>query len=186
MASIASLHWSRLLTAEEFFQIDFGPDLKAELDNGLIRMMGGGTRAHSRMQARLLKIFGNRLSGSLSEPHGSDMAIQTREMGVRYPDVTIDCGGSEDAAGDVRLTNPKIVVEILCPSTRDYDLQVKRAEYRDLASVDTIVVIDLEDRTLLVHQRVDHGWHELLQQDGDLHLPAVALTIPHAEIFARD
>ena len=114
------------------------------------------------------------------------MAIQTREMGVRYPDVTIDCGGPEDAAGDVRLTNPKIVIEILSPSTRDYDLQVKRAEYRDLASVNTIVFIDLEDRTLLVHQRVEHGWHELLQQDGDLRLPAIGLTIPHAEIFARD
>jgi hypothetical protein len=45
----------RLLDAEEFFEIDFGAERKAELDHGVIRMMaGGGTRAHARVQANLL------------------------------------------------------------------------------------------------------------------------------------
>ena len=37
-----------LLTAEEFLQFDFG-DRKAELDNGVIRMMAGGTARHSEI-----------------------------------------------------------------------------------------------------------------------------------------
>lgn len=37
-----------LLTAEDFLEIDFG-ELKAELDNGVIHMMAGGTARHARV-----------------------------------------------------------------------------------------------------------------------------------------
>ncbi len=183
MASLASLDWPRLLTAEEFFQIDFGPDLKAELDNGVIRMMAGGTRGHSQTQARLIRIFGNLLENSSCEPHGSDMAIQTRENGVRYPDVTIDCGSPGDDVDDTRLTNPRVVIEILSPSTREYDLLVKSAEYRVITSIDTVVFVDLEARSSIVHQRIPGGWTEMLLQGDDLFLPAVNLTLSDADIF---
>ena len=36
MASRLALSWPRLLTVEEFLQIDFGPGLKAELEDGYI------------------------------------------------------------------------------------------------------------------------------------------------------
>lgn len=49
MASEFALSWPRLLTVE-FLQIDFGPELKAELDDGCIRMMAGGSRSHARVQ----------------------------------------------------------------------------------------------------------------------------------------
>jgi hypothetical protein len=39
-----------LLTAKEFLEFDFG-DLKAELDNGVIRMMAGGRSATLRLAA---------------------------------------------------------------------------------------------------------------------------------------
>ena len=37
-----------LLTAEQFLAIDFG-EQKAELDNGIIYMMAGGTARHARV-----------------------------------------------------------------------------------------------------------------------------------------
>ena len=46
-----------LLTAKEFLEIDFG-ERKAELDNGVIRMMAGGTARHAEVQANLLDGFG--------------------------------------------------------------------------------------------------------------------------------
>lgn len=53
----------RLLTADEFLQIDFGPDMKAELDEGVIRMMAGGTCEHSRVQINLATAALSRLRG---------------------------------------------------------------------------------------------------------------------------
>jgi len=176
----------RPLTAREFLQIDFGADLKAELDNGNIRMMAGGTRDHARIQANVLTYLRIHLRGSGCRPYGSDMAVQTHERGVRYPDVSIDCGSIGDQDTDKLLRNPRVIIEILSPSTRDVDLRIKRAEYRDLEEVATIAFIDPTAQTVSVSQRGDGNWVETLFARSDIDLPALNLSIPHDEIFARD
>lgn len=186
MASLFSLFEPRRLTAEEFLQIDFGPDLKAELDNGAIRMMAGGSRDHARIRANGMIALGSRLRGSGCRPYGSDMAIRTHDLSVRYPDVTVDCGAAGDSGTDITLSAPLIVIEILSPSTRDVDLRVKKEEYRAIPSVDTIVFIDPEDESVMVSQRNDTGWGDTWPMQADVTLPALNLTIPHTEIFARD
>ena len=178
---------SERLTAEWFLQIDFGPDLKAELDNGTIRMMAGGTRAHARVQSNLIIAIGNALRGSGCHPYGSDMAVRTHDYSVRFPDVTIDCAELGDRSDDRTLSNPRVVIEVLSPSTRTYDLTVKKDEYRGIASVDTIAFIDVEQEMIAVHQRIANGWTETLFSNGiDLAIPSLGLTIPRDEIFASD
>ncbi len=176
----------RLLTAEEFLQIDFGAELKAELDDGVIRMMAGGARDHARIQANVLAYLRVALRGSGCRPYGSDMAVQTHERGVRYPDVTIDCGRSSDQDTDKVLRNPRVIIEILSPSTRDVDVRVKRAEYRELNSISTIAFIDPAAQTVSVGQRGQGKWIETLFARSAIDLPALGLSIPHDEIFARD
>ncbi|TXC71905.1 Uma2 family endonuclease [Sphingomonas ginsenosidivorax] len=177
----------RLLTAEEFLRIDFGPDMKAELDNGVIRMMTGGTRDHSRVQMNLAIAVGNALRGSGCRPYGSDMAVRTHDRSVRYPDLTIDCGTPGDQPDDLTLSDPRVVIEVLSPSTRSSDLTVKKDEYRAIASVDTIAFIDVDKQALAIHQRIENGWTETLFSPAiDLVLPSLGITIPHAEIFTDD
>ncbi len=177
----------RLLTADEFLRIDFGPDLKAELENGVIRMMGGGVRQHSEVQMNLYRFFGVALRGSGCRPHGSDMAVKAHESSVRYPDLTIDCATRDGAPKDKVLTDPRAIVEVLSPSTRNSDLNVKLREYRAIESVRTIVFIDAEDGTLAVTDRTaDQGWTDLKFARDDLRLTSFDLTMPYSEIFARD
>ncbi len=186
MATLLSLGEPRLLTAAEFLQIDFGPDLKAELDNGVIRMMAGGSRDHARVQANMLIALGSRLRGSGCRPYGSDMAILTHDASVRYPDVTVDCGRPGDSGNDRYLSAPRVVVEILSPSTRNIDLGAKKAEYQALSSVDAIVFVDPDAETILVSARSETGWFDSLPARRDVLLPTLNLTIPDEEIFARD
>lgn len=185
MASLFSHTEPRLLTAEEFSGIDFGPELKAELDNGVIRMMAGGTRDHARVQANILIALGQRLRGSGCRPYGSDMALRTHDMSVRYPDLTVDCGQGGDG-DDTYLSAPRVIVEVLSPSTRDHDLRIKKEEYRAIASVDTIVFVDPSEEWVIVSQRTAAGWVDTFPARSDVALPSLGLTIPHTEIFARD
>ena len=186
MASLLALSWPRLLTVEEFLQIDFGPELKAELDDGYIRMMAGGSRAHARVQMNLYRFLGGALRGTGCRPFGSDMGVQTRELALRYPDLTIDCGKAGDAPSDQVLGNPRVLIEVLSPTTRDYDLRVKKAEYREIDSVRTIAFIDPEAGTLSISQRIEGGWTDSLFAAADLSLPDLGIVVPHAEIFAAD
>lgn len=186
MASFPALEAPRLLTAEEFLQIDFGPGLKAELDNGVIRMMAGGTRDHARIQGNIVIALGSRLRGSGCRPYGSDMGVRAHDISLRYPDVTVDCGSPQDGPRDQYLTNPRVVFEVLSPSTRYSDLRVKKEEYRALPTIDTIVFVDPDANSLSVHQRIANGWTETLFAEQDVVLPSLNLTIPFAEIFSPD
>ena len=176
----------RLLTVEEFLGIRFPPDMKAELEDGIIRMMAGGNRAHARVQMNLYAYLRDHLRGSGCRPFGSDMAVQTAERAVRYPDVTIDCGAPGDAPEDLVLHDPRVVIEVLSLPTRDHDLRIKKPEYREVPSIRVVAFIDPDAETLSVSQRTEDGWTESLFARLDLRLPDFDLIVPHAEIFAQD
>jgi Uma2 family endonuclease len=176
-----------LLTAEQFLEIDFPPDVKAELDNGVIRMMGG-TRAHARVQMNLYAFLRVALRGSGCRPFGSDMAVRTHNGSVRYPDVSIERSGEPGGDDDRLLDEPRVVFEILSPSTRRADRGPKLDEYRAIESIDTIVLIDPATEWLRVLRRIGPGaWQDREHREPfGLDLPAPGVTVPHLEIFARD
>lgn len=190
MASRLSLSDPRLLTVEEFLQIDFGSDLKAELDNGVVRMMAGGTRAHDRVAMNLIIELGLQLRGSPCRPSGSDMGIKAHDMSLRYPDVSVTCGRDGEDDDDVRdVENPSVVVEVLSPSTADQDHRTKLPEYKRIESVETIVYIDPDREHMTVWQRTGRdpdSWSEVVHtRHVDLELPSLGLVVPAAEIFRR-
>ncbi len=177
-----------LLTAEEFLEIDFG-DKKAELDNGVIRMMAGGTARHAQVQTNVIVALASRLRGSGCRPYNSDMAARTHDRSIRYPDVTVYCGrGGSDNDDAKAFDDPRIVVEVLSAGTARTDLTTKLYEYKALPSVDTIVFVDIAtERVRIVQRTGPGGWNEqAFDIPADVPLPSLNVVIPHQEIFARD
>lgn len=187
VANMATQTHYPLLTAKEFLEIDFG-EHKAELDNGVIRMMAGGTARHAEVQTNIIAALRQRLRGSGCKPYGSDMGVETHTGSVRYPDVSVYCGRTDTNDDEKAFNDPRVVVEVLSAGTARTDLRVKLPEYQALASVDTIVFVDIATERLRVVQRTGRsGWAEQAHDSPvDLDLPALDLTIPHEEIFARD
>jgi Uma2 family endonuclease len=180
----------RLMDAPEFLDMHFGPEQKAELDRGVIRMTAGGTAAHARVQGNLMRFLGNALRGSGCRPFGPDMAVKTALFSVRYPDVSIFCGDQAMAENDraKAFDDPVAVFEVLSESTASYDQLVKLEEYRVMQSVQTIVFVDPETELCRVVQRTGaQSWHDdRFSAAQDVTLPGLSVTLPHAEIFARD
>lgn len=176
-----------LLTADEFLRIDFG-DRKAELDNGVIRMMAGGTARHARVAGNIYVALAVRLSGTGCTPYNSDMAARTHDLSVRYPDVTVFCGrdGPEDDECKA-FDDARVLFEVTSASTSRTDLRVKLPEYKAVSSVDTIVFVDLATERVRVVQRTGRDdWAEAGHDEPhDVSLPSLGIILPHAEIFAR-
>lgn len=185
---MASQADQRRLTADEFLRIIFAPDMRMELDDGIVRMMTGGNRAHARVHRNLLSWFRSALRGSGCEAFGPDMAVRTGARSVRYPDIVVDCAPSPPDDQSLELLQPRVVVEVLSPSTRDGDKTVKTQEYCRLATVDTIVLIDPIPEVVHIFQRRDDGvWPDIMRiEPADLALPSLGMTVPRAEVFARD
>ena len=184
---MATLYAPRFLTADQFLRIDFGEE-KAELGRGVVQMMAGGSRRHARVAGNIARALGNRLAGGPCVPYGSDMAIRTRADSIRFPDVSVLCG-KEDSRHDLDLSEdmPVVLFEVLSASTSRSDLKEKVPEYQALGSVDTIVLVDIVTERVRVVQRIGpDGWNTVgHDQPHDVTLPALAITLPHTEIFAR-
>lgn len=187
---MASLTRPRKLRVEEFLAIRFNSDAKFELVDGVIYAMAGGSAAHARVQANLMRFLGQALRGSGCRPYGPDMALRTMAHTLRYPDLTVYCGdpGLGDDAGKTTLPDARVVIEVLSPSTRGFDQSRKVEEYQSIASVVTVAIIDPEAEWVKVHQRETNGEWDIIPQpeNDDIPLPALGIVIPKLEIFARD
>ena len=185
MASLALDPAYRRVTVREFLNMDLG-DAKAELVDGMILMMAGGSPRHAAIAANLIIALGPRLRGTGCRPYGSDLALRTGESSIRFPDVSIYCNDpATPVSPDAKLLgDPVVIFEVLSPSTASNDQITKLREYRALPRVAAIVFVDPDNERLRIVQRDTTGDGEWLPREADLALPTLGLTIPHTEIFA--
>ena len=78
---------------------------------------------------------------------------------------------------------PRVVFEVLSPSTASNDQITKLAEYRRLPGLKAVVFVDPETervRIVNVTESRDAAW---LPAGGEIDLPMLGITLPHSEIF---
>jgi Uma2 family endonuclease len=185
MATLPNNPAYRAVEVREFLDMDFG-DAKAELVDGMIWMMAGGSPKHAAVAANIIIALGAKLRGSGCRPYGSDLAMRTGKRSIRFPDVSVYCGNPASPENDNKklLGDPVVVFEVLSPSTASNDQISKLAEYRALSGVQTIVFVDPDtERVRVIHQGEGGDW---LPQGAAVALPAIKTQLLHEEIFARD
>ena len=176
----------RRVTVREFLAMDLG-DAKAELVDGMILMMAGGSPRHAAIAMNLGIALGNRLRGTGCRPYGSDLAIRTGEASIRFPDVSVYCREDtrDDPADPKLLGDPRVLFEVLSPSTARNDQITKLAEYRARPGVRTVVFVDPENERVRVvdtAQKREAGW---LATGSEVELSTLGITLSHNEIFAE-
>lgn len=179
----------RRMTVEEFLEIEWG-DAKVELEDGIVYAMAGGNARHSEIAYNISRALGPLLRGSGCKPYGPDLGIRTGPGTLRYPEISIHCHGRTDRSGDHKqfFDDPKVIVEVLSPSTARHDQTVKAEEYRALPGVEAILFVDPEtERVRLMRRTGPGGWaDDLLPEGADVELAALRVTLPRDEIFSRD
>jgi Uma2 family endonuclease len=106
-----------------------------------------------------------------------------------YPDISIICGDIVPSPDDEdTATQPSVLIEILSPSTRDYDRGGKFKLYRDIPTLKEYVLVDSEAISIEVF-RLDPHEHWVLEEYKDmgdtLTIQTVGLSIPLQDIYNR-
>ncbi len=126
------------VSKDQFFGfIESRRDERYEYEGGLIvQQMAGGTRRHSEIAARIMRAWAEQLSRRdwvvLNE-----RGVETLDR-VRFADVVVEPADEPDDS--LAATRPVIIVEVLSPSSRAYDLKIKPSEYLGIATLDAYVV----------------------------------------------
>jgi Uma2 family endonuclease len=175
----------RKVEVQEFLDMDFG-DAKAELVDGMIYMMSGGSRRHAAIAANIIIALGGKLRGSGCRPYGSDLAAQTGPNSIRYPDVSVYCGEANNPTDPKAklIGDPEVVFEVLSPSTASNDQLIKLAEYRALPGVKLVVFVDPDNERVRSVDPADDGEGDWLPVGEHLELPSLGITLSHEDVFA--
>jgi Uma2 family endonuclease len=156
-----------------------------ELVGGVpVRMMSGARNVHDDIVVNLLTLLRTHLRGSGCRPFTADGSVETLPGQVRRPDVGVDCGPRDPSA--LMAAEPGLVAEVLSPTTRDFDAFAKLAEYKTVATLAHILLIEPNAPEIRSWFRDGDGaWEELRATgiDGTLDLQAFDLRLPLAEIY---
>jgi Uma2 family endonuclease len=185
-----SLQPQTRFTAEEYLALERKALYKSEYLHGEIFPMPGASREHNLICVNITILLGVQLRQSSYEMYAGDMRVKVSPTGLyTYPDVIVACEEPqfEDAEVDT-LLNPTLIVEVLSPSTEDYDRGTKFEHYRTLPSLQEYLLIS-QDKIHIVHytRQADATWvlSETNRQEDRIHLPSIVCDLSVAEIYAK-
>ncbi|MFT3729786.1 MAG: Uma2 family endonuclease [Terricaulis sp.] len=161
-------------------------DERYEFVDGMPVLMVGATDQHDQIVVNLIGELRARLKGTPCAPRTADQAVKTKsDQRVRRPDVLVDCGPRPPKG--LYSQTPTVVFEVLSPSTENVTFSSKLDEYKGIASMRHVVLLDQNKPFLLHYARAaNDSWTEmeLAGVEAVLELDAIGVMLPLSEIYA--
>ena len=182
--SAAAPHYRH--TIAEYVAIEDQSSVRHEFANGEILAMAGGTPEQAALAAAVVTLLGGQLRGKNSRVYSSDLRLRVLETGVAtYADASVVCGDVErDPTSPTHVTNPAVVVEVLSPTTQNYDRGEKREHYQRIPSLQAYVLVESDRRQLEIYGRQGGAWsHETLGERDVATLTAIGCSLSVRELY---
>lgn len=172
-----------LFSAEEYLLIESRSLERHEFYDGHIIAMAGASKAHGDIETNIIHMLTTRFRNRQRpcKPYGSDTRVYVSETKYFYPDVSVFCHEPNvDLQNNWR--NPEIVIEILSDSTALFDQNEKATAYRQLQTLQELVLIDSRAKRITIYERqADDAWIERNFDAG-----ALSVTIANEELVVAE
>ena len=108
------------MSVEEYLQLDrASQDACYEYFNGRVISRNGDKERHNLISGNTSATLWNLLRGTGNHVYGSNMRVCLNKKRYVYPDVTVAC--NPQVSEEDILENPRVIVEVLSPSTEMVD-----------------------------------------------------------------
>jgi Uma2 family endonuclease len=179
-------HW---LTVEDYHQIEENnPDRKFEYVDGQVFEMSGGTFEHSQIAVNLTIAIGSHLRGKTCRVVNSDIHVLPlgSDNPSYLPDVTVTCSSDDYKRGSKAVLSPRLIIEVLSPSTIRIDRTEKRIAYQACPSMQEYVMVSSQRQEVEVLRRgTDGEWEKIVYLAGEtVLLLSIELSIAMNDIYA--
>jgi Uma2 family endonuclease len=193
------VYGKKKFTEEEYLQMEKAATQRHEYyKGGIFQMYGhgdllamsGASYRHNIIFSNLFSAIAFQLKGKSCQPYGPDMRINIPENTLyTYPDISVFCDELQTSAQDEdTVVQPTVLIEILSPSTRNYDRGVKFMLYRDISSLREYILVDTEAVRIEAF-RINRSGHWELEEykslTDQLSLVSIQVTVPVADIYER-
>jgi Uma2 family endonuclease len=179
---------NRRMTEDEYLVMERAAETKSEFYSGEVVAMAGASLFHNAVKDNLIGLLHSRLQGTGCRTFSSDMKVWSpRTHQYTYPDIVIICGKPEfkDEKTDI-LLNPKVVIEVLSPSTEVRDRTTKFKGLILLDSVQEYILVSQNDpfiERMVRDRNSDWKLTPFIGLESDFELATLPVKIPMAEIY---
>ena len=174
------------ISLEEYFQLEERSSILHEYVAGEIYDMAEPSQAH--------EVIAMNLAGPLhSHVHDRPCRIYPGRRQLQFkigkddfvyrPDVWMACGEVRNAKGEC-VDEPRLVIEVLSPSTARFDMREKVTSYREIPSIEEYVWVAQKPTHVVIYRRAEQWEPQTLETlDSTLELRSVGLALPVAKIY---
>ena len=188
-----------LCTVDEYLKLERESLERHEYMDGHIYLMAGESLPHGRVSVNVTGIFYNQLKGKPCGALTKDAKVRSGPIPMpgqstaglfSYPDLLVVCGEIEfhDAFKDVIL-NPRLILEVLSPSTEKFDRIEKFERYKKWnPSLTDYVLISQDSARIEHHQRQPDGaWTSQTYSglNSIFTIPSIQCTISLTDVYDR-
>jgi Uma2 family endonuclease len=173
-------------TVAEYMAFEDTTETRHEFHDGDIITMPGASPFHENLIAELISILRAQLHKPAFTIYGSGLKIAVPTYNrILYPDLSIVRGEPVfESDGGYRLVNPTLVIEVLSPSTAEFDLTEKFEYYRSIASLQEIVYFEAERPFAQLFRKNAAGrWEVIDIEGGVVELASVQASISLADLY---
>lgn len=172
----------RSMTLAEFLDWEERQEERHEYLDGEITAMVGEAIRHSRIAGNVHIALATMLKRTPCRVFQEGVRVVTA-FGVFYPDVFVTCAKLVDT--DRVVAEPKVIFEVLSPSTGSRDLFSKREAYQTLDSLQQYVIVAQDDLAVESIVRQGEDWMVRIARGrtGLLALPSLGFELPLATIY---
>jgi Uma2 family endonuclease len=175
----------RNLSVEEYLKFEEMSSTRHEYIAGELFAMTGATKRHNVISLNIASALVAHLRGGPCRTYVENVKVRLtvkRDEIFYYPDVSVACGPQD--LEKVFLTDPKLVVEVLSPSTERTDRREKALNYREIPTVEEYVLVAQHRPEVTLYRRSEDWRTQVLTQpDAVAEFRSIALTLPLGRIY---
>jgi len=178
----------RLLTPEEYLEIEERAEYKSEYWRGYVYAMSGASFPHVQLSSSVIAELSGQLRPRNCQALTSDIKIWVpEENAFFYPDASALCGKPRfRGKRNDTIENPVVIVEILSDSTERYDRGRKFRAYRTIPELRHYVLIAQDEPQVEVYTRQQgEEWvlHAFRGLESVARLPLLDASLPLAALY---
>lgn len=184
---VAQPYWQKM-TVAEYLQLDSDPSAKYEYIEGYAVSMSGGSVGHARIAKNIVRQFDLHLQAGPCIAHTSDVKVLIPVINSYFlPDATVSCDEKDNEEDVQAIATPRLVVEVLSPSTEAVDRGYKFQCYQTLASLEEYVLVSSLYQFVEIYRRQSDGtWsYQAYRPEQVIELKCLDMQITFAEIYDR-
>ncbi|MFN6402197.1 MAG: Uma2 family endonuclease [Planctomycetota bacterium] len=175
-----------LVGVDEYLISQESVSTKSEYIDGRVRAMTGATNRHNRVKLSAAFSFMKSLSGRPCIVWDSDTKLRIVHQQSRrfyYPDLQVVC--EPNLPSETFQDRPVLVLEVLSPTTRLYDLDEKLTAYTKIPSLQYYLILEQHQPIAILYRRCG-SWFERLEfqgMDQSIDMPRVGLSLALSAVY---